>query len=192
MPDVPESHAVAARDDRSSSSPPSAGSDQAVCNAPLTWGQEVLWYLHEVSPEKRRATFNVCLELDLPAGLTVESCRSAVREVALRHEALRTLLARQQDGLPQQAIQPLPADSVPLTRIDGNASEDALSEARSRLVDVPFDLYSELPIRVGVIHTEARATRLIVVVHHIVVDEWALLLLREELLSELLVRTAVR
>ena len=153
--------------------------------SPLTWGQEVIWFQHEISPDSKRRTLNVLLELELQAGVSVERCRSAITAVVSRHEALRTVLAWLGDELPVQTVRSRASADIPLAYFDGDAADLDLAQARSRLADAPFDLYTDLPVRVGLVITATGVRSLIMVLHHIVVDDWSFSQLRQELMSEI-------
>jgi hypothetical protein len=153
--------------------------------APLTWGQEVLWFQHETSPASRRRNLNVLLELELDDGASVECCQSAIATLVRRHEALRTVLAWAGDELPVQAVQPWPVSDLPVTVIDGDAADSELAEMIARLTDEPFDLYADVPFRAGLVTRSTSVSRIVMILHHMVVDDWSFGLVQKELAAEI-------
>ncbi|TCO62645.1 non-ribosomal peptide synthase protein (TIGR01720 family)/amino acid adenylation domain-containing protein [Actinocrispum wychmicini] len=87
------------------------------------------------------------------AGLVVPALRSAVADVARRHESLRTVFV---DGEYQSVLDVSPeVEMLPSSELAG-------------FVRRPFDLATEIPLRVGVFDDVVA-----VVLHHITTDEWS-------------------
>jgi len=136
---------------------------------PLSFAQQRLWFLHKL--EGPSATYNVPLVLRLSGQVSLDALRSAVRDVVLRHEALRTVFP-DVGGQPYQRV--LDPDAV---RIDWDVRRVADGELDAALMAAAghgFDLATELPIRAWVFDTGPGECVLLVLLHHIAGDGWSM------------------
>ncbi|WP_250029477.1 non-ribosomal peptide synthetase [Paractinoplanes maris] len=124
---------------------------------PLSPAQHRLWLHHQLNgpgPE-----YNVAFALRLTGRLDVPALRAALDDVLERHEGLRTVFPTV-DGRPVQRILP---------EVRPQWHEGDLTEA-SRYC---FDLASELLVRPHLIRSGDDEHLLLLVLHHIVTDEWS-------------------
>ncbi|MBK1783698.1 non-ribosomal peptide synthetase [Prauserella cavernicola] len=136
---------------------------------PLSFAQRQLWFLHRMSGPSPAYNVPLVLRFDRDPGADVLA--EAVRDVVARHAGLRTVVA-EGDGEVASARQVVLADPErwpELTLADGSP------EARVRHA---FDLVSAPPVLFEWYRGE-RA--LLVLLHHIVADEWSLDLLTADL-----------
>ncbi len=136
---------------------------------PLSFAQSRLWFLHRL--EGPSATYNGPFVLRLEGPLDTEALAAAVRDVGTRHESLRTLIAENADGTPEQRILPPEEADFRFQVIDmatdaGDAVDDAVHEIANR----PFDLEAELPLRATVLRVAPQEHLLVFVFHHIGAD----------------------
>ncbi|WP_143587979.1 condensation domain-containing protein, partial [Streptomyces alboverticillatus] len=96
--------------------------------------------------------------------------RAAVRDVAGRHEALRTLFP-EQDGEPYQLIVAAAEADPEFTVTD--CAEEELADRVEAAQRRPFDLTGELPLRCEVLRIGPADHVVAVVLHHITTDEWS-------------------
>ncbi|MFI7441620.1 amino acid adenylation domain-containing protein [Nonomuraea indica] len=139
--------------------------------APVSFVQRRMWFIDQVHGS---AAYAVATALDLRGELDVARLHDAVRELARRHESLRTVF-RAPDGEPEQVV--LPAGEVPLPLDDCDDAERALSEEAAR----PFDLARGPLFRARLLRLAPDHHVLSLAFHHIVVDGWTITLLRTEL-----------
>ncbi|MGV9340477.1 non-ribosomal peptide synthase/polyketide synthase [Streptomyces sp. NPDC003688] len=134
---------------------------------PLSAAQRRLWLVESLTGSG--AAYNFPLVVRLYGTLDTEALRLALRDVAARHESLRTLVA-EHDGEPCQHI--LPASTAPTLTVTDRTEDElpALIEAAQRR---PFDLTRELPLRAEVFHLAPDDHVLAIVLHHITTDEWS-------------------
>ncbi|MFI6339595.1 amino acid adenylation domain-containing protein [Streptomyces sp. NPDC050535] len=133
---------------------------------PLSFAQRRMWILHRL--EGPSATYNVPFVLRLEGRLDTAALAAAVTDVATRHESLRTLVAENADGTPEQRIL-LPEEAAfPFRVVDvaADAVDAALHEAACEV----FDLLTELPLRTIVFRVAPREHVLMFVFHHIAAD----------------------
>ena len=155
--------------------------DQSV--APLSFGQQRLWFLDQLHPGT--AAYNVSLFVKLTGDLNTHVLFASLQEIARRHEVLRASFSIE-DGMVRQSIAPLPA--VPLTVIDLqglSAAEQEVETGRlaTEEASVPFDLTRGPLVRARLLHLAGHASVLSLVIHHIICDGWSLGIFLQELMT---------
>ncbi|PWI09285.1 non-ribosomal peptide synthetase [Streptomyces sp. NWU339] len=133
---------------------------------PLSFAQRRLWFLHRL--EGPSATYNIPFVLRLDGPLDTAALVAAVTDVVTRHETLRTLVAENADGTPEQRILPPEEAVVPFRVVD--VALDALDAAMRGVLREGFDLETELPLRTTVFRVSPQEHVLAFVFHHIAVD----------------------
>ncbi|MFJ9861358.1 amino acid adenylation domain-containing protein [Streptomyces albogriseolus] len=133
---------------------------------PLSFAQRRLWFLHRL--EGPSATYNIPFVLRLEGPLDTAALAAAVTDVVTRHETLRTLVAEDADGTPEQRILPPREAAVPFRVVD--VAADALDAALGEELGRGFDLETELPLRTTVFRLAPREHVVAFVFHHIAVD----------------------
>ncbi|KAF0849421.1 non-ribosomal peptide synthetase [Nocardia caishijiensis] len=129
---------------------------------PLSFAQQRLWFLFRLLGPS--AIYNIPMAVRLIGPVDVEALRAAVTDVAIRHEALRTMFG-EVDGLATQQI----VDDAEVPVRIGEFSADAVDE----LARHAFDLTREIPIRAGVLRDLSASDEqwvVVLVVHHIAAD----------------------
>ncbi|MDL5205458.1 non-ribosomal peptide synthetase [Streptomyces sp. ALI-76-A] len=133
---------------------------------PLSFAQRRLWFLHRL--EGPSATYNIPFVLRLEGPLDTAALAAAVTDVVTRHETLRTLVAENADGTPEQRILPPREAAVPFRVAD--VAADAVDAALGEVLREGFDLETELPLRTTVFRLSPREHVVAFVFHHIAVD----------------------
>ncbi|MEU2357163.1 amino acid adenylation domain-containing protein [Streptomyces misionensis] len=169
--DAPTVAGVAARlttagDDRPALVPAERGE-----RVPLSYAQTRLWFLNRL--EGPNATYNIPLVLRLTGDLDRAALRAALRDVADRHESLRTVFPETGGVAGQHVLGPVEgAPSLEESEVAADALEAAVSETVLR----GFDLTCQPPLRARLL-TPAGTTGeavLVLVMHHIAADGWSL------------------
>ncbi|MFI6760880.1 amino acid adenylation domain-containing protein [Micromonospora sp. NPDC050417] len=135
---------------------------------PAAYAQQRLWVIQQLDPDS--PAYNFPLVARVRGALDESALTEAVRDVMIRHEALRTLIV-EHDGLPTQRIV-APADAHPVLRtvaVDRADLAEVVSDAASR----PFDLATELPLRVTVARLGPDEHVVVFLLHHVTTDEWS-------------------
>ncbi|MFI6254232.1 amino acid adenylation domain-containing protein, partial [Streptomyces sp. NPDC051016] len=135
---------------------------------PLSPAQRRLLLVEQITGSG--VAYNFPLVLRLRGDLDTEALRAALRDVADRHEALRTVFPAH-EGEPYQRIVPAEDADPALTVVD--ATEEALPALIEAAQRRPFDLTAELPLRCEVFRLAADDHVVAVVLHHITTDEWS-------------------
>ncbi|MEE4540410.1 amino acid adenylation domain-containing protein [Streptomyces sp. V4-01] len=143
---------------------------------PLSFAQQRLWFLNTL--EGPSPAYNIPLVLELRGALDADALRSAVGDLVARHEALRTLFP-DRDGVPYQRVLPA-GDATPVTAAEG-VSPAGLEAAVLAAVSEPFDVRTDLPLRVRLLRAAPEYHVLVVVLHHIAADGWSLAPLARQL-----------
>ena len=141
--------------------------------APLSADQQRMWFLQRINPSS--AAYHVPLRVKIDGALQAEALRQALQGLVARHEVLRSTFPEGQDGEPFQKIAPTTA-AVHWTERDFEVEAEPLKTAASwadAFVAAPFDLTSEPPLRVGFGRLSADSTVLVLLFHHIAIDEWS-------------------
>ncbi len=159
--------------------PRRAGADAAS----LSFDQERLWYIEQVSPGT--PLYNVPLAWDLQGELRVPLFESCLASVVERHEILRTSFVLQGES-PVQIVSP-PGD-VPLEYVDlaGDgepAPAETLDAAMVEIAERPFDLASGSLFRAALFRLGDAEHVFLIVPHHTVFDGWSRRLIMAELVE---------
>jgi amino acid adenylation domain-containing protein len=153
---------------------------------PLSFAQERLWFLDQLTPGL--IAYNMPLALRLQGRLEVGALADALGRLVERHEVLRTRF-RAEAGRPVQEVLAAPAGRRPLPVVDlrglargrrGGAHQEAarLAAAEARRA---FDLGRDLPLRASLLCLRDVEHLLLLTLHHIAADGWSLGVLAGEL-----------
>ncbi len=147
-------------------------------DAPLSHGQEALWFLHQLAPES--AAYNLAFAARVEGDVdTSTTLRPALEDLIERHPSLRTTF-HSVNGRPVQRVHER-RESM-LYEVDASSwSEALLDERLSEEAHRPFDLEHGPLLRVYVFRRAANESILLLTAHHIVVDFWSLGILIDEL-----------
>ncbi|KRV50463.1 non-ribosomal peptide synthetase [Wenjunlia vitaminophila] len=135
---------------------------------PLSFAQRRLWLLHQL--DGGSAAYNFPIVVRLRGPLDVTALRTAVTDVAARHEPLRTVFAEHR-GEPYQRVLPVDRARV-VTEVVPPGPRGVAGVVRDA-VTRPFALDRELPLRVTVVPVAADEHVLVVLLHHITTDAWS-------------------
>ncbi|PAU50308.1 non-ribosomal peptide synthetase [Streptomyces albireticuli] len=134
-------------------------------DAPLSPGQERIWFLERMLPG--RTAYNETKAVRLDGPLDVPALRAALRGLVARHEGLRTVF-RETGGEPRQLV--LPPGEPDFAVVDGTESGEALRDVLDAESARLFDL-ADGPLFITRLVREAEDRHVLVLsLHHIVVD----------------------
>jgi amino acid adenylation domain-containing protein len=149
--------------------------------APLSLAQERLWFLDQLNPGN--PAYNVPAIVRLTGRLEVGVLARAFREIAQRHEILRTSFVASPGGSIQKVA---PEVRLGLPVIDLRAVPEA--ERRLLVPDItslytrePFDLGSAPLVRMVLLRLADGEHIGLLTIHHIVSDQWSINILVQEL-----------
>ncbi|WP_158850798.1 non-ribosomal peptide synthetase [Saccharothrix deserti] len=133
---------------------------------PLSSAQQRLWLIQQM--EGTSAAYNFPLVFKLSGPLDVPAFTAAVGDVVDRHEALRTVFG-EHEGAPFQRVL---HDVAPVVVVRSAVEDDVPGIVREE-VDRPFDLRTELPLRVTIASLGSDEHLIVILLHHITTDEWS-------------------
>ncbi|MDA0567788.1 amino acid adenylation domain-containing protein, partial [Streptomonospora sp. S1-112] len=137
---------------------------------PLSAEQRRLWLLNGLGGAVASA-YNVPWALRVGGPLDADALEAALRDVLVRHAALRTRFPVGADGEPEQRVV-APGD-VPVRLLRREAGGGDLAARVDRAARAPFDLARDLPVRFTLFAAGPEDHLLLAVFHHAAVDEWS-------------------
>jgi len=141
---------------------------------PLSFNQQRLWFLEQLEPG--RAVYNIPLAIRLQGQLKTPALAQSLDEIMRRHEVLRTTFTAL-DGQLIQVIAPtmaLPLPVVDLRHLPETAREAAVQQRAAEVSREPFDLARGPLWRATLLQLHATEHLLLLVMHHIVSDNWSI------------------
>ncbi|MFL5705776.1 MAG: non-ribosomal peptide synthetase [Ktedonobacteraceae bacterium] len=154
-------------------------SDQGT--APLSFSQQRLWFFDQLEPNS--AAYNMPAVVSLRGKLDVPGLERSLREIAQRHEILRTTFVNQEGHLVQVA-EPSAQVSLPVTDLRDVPEEERDAQVQklvSEEIQRPFDLHQGPLMRVLLLRLAEQEYVLVVTMHHIISDGWSMGVLVREL-----------
>lgn len=138
----------------------------------LSPGQESLWYLHQLDPED--AAYHMYQAIHLHGPLNVAVLEKSLNEIVRRHDVLRTRIT-EESGRPVPVVQPEFVLAMPVITLTPGPQQEA--EARALATEVvrhPFDMANGPLVRCRLIRLSESDHVFVLVLHHIISDEWSL------------------
>src|SRR6476646_5600385 len=149
---------------------------------PLSWAQKRLWFLDRLQPGSD--FYNVVLACKLHGDLNVAVLERSLQEIIQRHGALRTRFVVE-DGEPVQKVEDSIEFGLQLLTLSNQESAANPRKQAQEIVALetakPFDLGSAPLLRGVLVRLGEREHILALSIHHIVVDEWSIGILQQEM-----------
>ena len=161
----------------------SAGQDQPITRAdrsgelPLSFAQQRLWFLNQLTPES--PFYNIPVALRLKGSLDFVALQSSLDALVARHEILRTTFPSE-NGAPRQHIHPAGRVAIETEALTG-ADEMSLRRAAAQHARAPFDLANGPLLRAKLLRLAVGEHILLLTMHHIVSDGWSMAILTDDL-----------
>ena len=148
---------------------------------PASFGQQRLWFLHQVTPGT--TAYNLTRIFRLTGSLEQAALVKALQSIISRHESLRTVFVSVDDEVRQVVLPALQFD-LPVSDVSelppAQREQAALSIA-SEESSKPFDLSKGPLLRANLLRLGSADHILVLVIHHIIVDGWSMNLLFHEM-----------
>lgn len=146
--------------------------------APLSYGQQALWFVQQSDPES--AAYNIPAPIRLHTSQLDEAkLQASLAAVVARHPLLRTTFTTH-EGKPLQKI--LPTAPLDWTVIDATAWDAATLLDQVHLhAQRPFALENAPALRVLLFRRLNEPSVLLLCVHHLICDDWSAQVILEEL-----------
>ncbi|MGF1937144.1 MAG: amino acid adenylation domain-containing protein [Nostoc sp. ChiQUE02] len=141
---------------------------------PLSFAQQRLWFLHQLSPDSH--SYNMLEALRLDGSPNIAALSQSLNELVRRHEILRTSFPTV-DGKPIQLIAPPTALNLPIHDLQGLSAEEQTAHIREMAKSIasqPFDLAVGPLIEFTLLQLSEQEYVLLLKMHHIIYDGWSL------------------
>lgn len=147
----------------------------------LSHSQERMWFMHELAPDS--SAYNVPLAIRLRGPLDLAALEAGLARVVERHEILRTRFVKSPEGAWGEVVSASPPriGEVRLAPAGSPVAEDVLHRHLAQVTGVPFQLDRCPLYRAQVVHIAEQETVLLIVMHHIISDQWSFAELGREL-----------
>ncbi|WP_392481072.1 condensation domain-containing protein [Nostoc sp. C110] len=148
---------------------------------PLSFAQQRLWFIDQLQPGN--SAYNISQPMRIVGSLNVGALEQSFNEVVRRHEVLRTTF-KVIDGQPLQVITPSFSFKLPVVDLQELSQEQREAEVlrlASEEAQQPFDLTKVPLLRVTLLQLAAAEYALLLTMHHIVADGWAIGVLIHEI-----------
>ena len=139
---------------------------------PLSFGQERLWFIHQLDPEN--TAYNIIKAIKLEGSLDKHALEQSIHEIIRRHEILRTIFITEKQGPAQVILKQLalPLEIIDLKDFPKENQESKVKEIirdESRYV---FDLTKGplLKTKLMVLNEKEDEHVFLLVIHHIISD----------------------
>ncbi|WP_164557810.1 amino acid adenylation domain-containing protein [Massilia atriviolacea] len=154
---------------------------QHPASAPLSFAQQRLWFIAQMS-ERAAAAYHMLRGLRLRGPLDTAALQAALDAIVRRHDVLRTRVGMV-DGHPVQDIAPAGAFTLVChdLRDAGQAGDEAIGRWSRHEAQAPFDLAHGAPIRGRLLRLGEHDHCLLLTMHHMVADGWSMGVLAAEL-----------
>ncbi|MGV8124226.1 MAG: amino acid adenylation domain-containing protein [Candidatus Xenobiia bacterium LiM19] len=139
----------------------------------LSFAQERLWFIEQL--EGGSSAYNIPMAFDMGFEADLDAFKKSMADIAARHEALRTVFRRDDDGNEYQYVMSSAAPTV-----EERINEEELPEKLRKALNHVFDLVNEGPLTASVFVTE-KSVYSVIVVHHIAFDGWSMEIFQREL-----------
>ena len=150
-------------------------------SAPLSFGQERMWFLNQLEPKGYR--YNIAAVVRLSGSVNIEALQQSSREIVRRHELLRTKFVAY-DGKPIQRLTTSTRVCVLVVDLREAVFEQNDNRPFDRLACGealrPFDLEKGPILRITLVMLKAETKALLFTVHHIACDGWSMQILIRE------------
>ena len=150
-------------------------------NLPLSFAQERLWLVEQAHPGS--VAHNLRAVFHLQGALEIPLLEQSLREIARRHEILRTTFPAVA-GQPIQRIAPDAVFALPVSELTGLPPAQREAEIRRRAsaeAQQPFDLAQGPLLRFKLLRLAADEHILLRTTHHLINDRWSDSLFMREL-----------
>ena len=147
----------------------------------LSFSQERMGFMHRLAPDE--TAYNIPLALQLCGMVDAAALQTALEQIVERHEILRTRFVQTPDGMVGEVAADAPVVLSEWFLPAGPVPEEttALHRHLAAATNRPFDLERAPLMRAELIRVSDHRCVLLLVMHHIVSDQWSFGVLGKEL-----------
>ncbi len=148
---------------------------------PAAFAQQRLWFLSLLAPNN--PFYNVSAAIRLTGNLNLTALQQTFNEIIRRHEVLRTTF-EMEDGQLNQVIAgsvKIRLKVVDLQHLPVSERETTARKQAIAFSELPFNLSTDLLLRVTIFQLDSSDSILLLSLHHIVADGWSIGVLIKEI-----------
>jgi amino acid adenylation domain-containing protein len=149
--------------------------------APSTESQKEIWLSVQIGGDDANCAYNESVILTIEGIIDVDLMRQSLKDLVLRHDALRTTLSPDGSTLCIAAGSDYDFPLIDLCGHTESERQTRLDQILNREVTQPFDLEHGPLFQAKIIKTKASEYKLIITGHHIIMDGWSSAALIEDL-----------
>jgi len=150
-------------------------------NLPLSFAQQRMWFLNQLEPDS--SAYSIASAVRLTGVLRLDALDHSLREIARRHEVLRTRF-EMRNGAPQQVIDEENRNALlicDLSELETAQRERRLAQIAEDEGARPFDLETGSVWRTALVRLGPQEHLLTVNIHHVASDGWSIDVFAHEL-----------
>ena len=144
------------------------------CELPLSFAQQRLWFVQQLSPDND--SYNMLEALRLDGALNIVALEQSLNELVRRHEILRTTFPTV-DGKPIQKIAPATTLNLSIHDLQGLSADEQTAQIRQiaeSQASAPFNLAFGPLVQFTLLQLSLKEYVLLLKMHHIIYDGWSL------------------
>jgi amino acid adenylation domain-containing protein len=145
---------------------------ELLLTAPATESQKEIWASVQMGNDANCA-YNESQTLRLLGQLDLAALQAALKQLVLRHEALRTTFSANGSTLCIVASQDLEIPFLDLSDFNASQQEAKVVSLRQQVVEEPFDIEHGPLFRVQILKLQPLEHLLLITTHHIICDGWS-------------------
>ncbi|BAY30102.1 amino acid adenylation domain-containing protein [Nostoc carneum NIES-2107] len=153
---------------------------ELLLTAPATESQKEIWASVQMG-DAANCAYNESQSLRLKGKLDVTVFQSALQELVLRHEALRTTFSTDGNTLCIVGSLQIEIPIIDISSLESQEQKDKLASIRQQEVEKPFDLEHGPLFRAQIIKLQPQEHIAILTAHHIICDGWSWAVLMPDL-----------
>jgi amino acid adenylation domain-containing protein len=148
---------------------------------PASFAQQRLWFLSQLVPNN--PFYNVSAAIRLNGNLNLLALQQTFNEIVRRHEVLRTTFAMEAGQLNQVIAESIDIKLkiVDLHHLPAIERETTARQQAIAFSHLPFNLSTDLLLRVTIFQLDANESILLLSLHHIIADGWSFGVLIKEI-----------
>ena len=146
---------------------------------PLSYAQQRMWFIEQLQPGS--PVYNMPFALRMRGELDVTALRTAMRQLVMRHETLRSRVVSSK-GMAWQQVDVADDWQLPFYQVD--LDEQELISRATEFVLAPFDLARGPLLRAELLQQQQTGDYILLLCqHHIISDGWSMDILLRDLLA---------
>lgn len=148
---------------------------------PAAFAQQRLWFLNKLAPNN--PFYNVSAAMRLTGNLNVLALQQTFNEIIRRHEVLRTTFAMEEGQLNQIIAEKvdIKLKLIDLQHLPTLEKEPTARKQAIAFSHLPFNLSTELLLKVTIFQLDFNDSILLLSLHHIIADGWSIGVLIKEI-----------